>query len=166
MLDRAIVPKSQRIGIPAYAAPKLDMAFEVPVEEFEERVAFLGREFDARRETAIDKEHLLSVVGMAGDHGMRRLRPSAGRRRVAVCADIKHRAFVRGGETLDEFLHYRRQRFVGADRADEARVATADLQRLGDVEHRAHGRLGVARHVAVPHLFWRLRRQTALALNR
>jgi hypothetical protein len=45
------------------------MAFEVPVEEFEERVAFLGREFDARRETAIDKEHLLSVVGMAGDRG-------------------------------------------------------------------------------------------------
>jgi hypothetical protein len=45
MLDRAIVPKSQRIGIAAYAALKLDMAFEVPVEEFAERVAFLGREF-------------------------------------------------------------------------------------------------------------------------
>src|SRR5580658_3826351 len=104
MLERAIVPKSQRIGIPAYAALKLDTAFEVPVEEFEERVAFLGREFiDARRETAIDEQHLLSAVGMAGNHRMRCLRPSAGRRRVTVFADIKLRTVVRGGETFDEF---------------------------------------------------------------
>src|SRR6185437_12358151 len=153
MLDRAVIPKSQRIGVPAYAALKLDMALEVSVEEFEERVAFLGRELvDARRETAIDEEHLLSAVGVTGDHGMRRLRPSAGRWRVALYTDIKLRTVMGGGETFHELLHYRRQRFVSAHCADEARIAPADFRRPGDVEHRAHGRLGLASYVAVPHL--------------
>src|SRR6185312_9054101 len=152
MLDRAVIPKSQRVGVPAYAALKLDMALEVPVEEFEECVAFLGRELvDTRREAAIDEERLLAAVGVAGDHGMRRLRPSAGRWRVSLHADIKLRTVMRRGEAFDEFLHYRRQRFVSADRADEARVTAADFRRPGDVEHRAHGRLGLASHVAVPH---------------
>src|SRR5271156_5158110 len=106
VLGYAVVPEGQRAGRPAYAALEFDVAFEMPPEKLQERIAFLFREFvDAGREAAIDEECELAAVRVADDGRMHSVRPAAIGTPEAVAADVKLGAVMRGGETFDDLLH-------------------------------------------------------------
>src|SRR5271163_2963860 len=78
VLRHAVVPEGQRVRPPADAALEFDMAFDVPPQHLEDRVAFALRELiDADREAAVDEQREFAAVRMAGDDRMDRIRPTA-----------------------------------------------------------------------------------------
>src|SRR5262245_5379445 len=151
VLDAAVVPEGDGALLPAEAALEL-RRLHVAEEELEHGVALRPLELDdARGEAAVHEEGLAAGNGMGADHRVLCLGEDAALVLHAVAAAVHVLALVERGAVLEEALRRLGQRLVGRVHAREERVA-AHRGQLVHVEDAAHGRLGIAGDVRVPHL--------------
>src|SRR5499427_6421964 len=151
VLDAAVVPEGDGALLPAEAAVEF-WRLHVAEEELEHSLALCPLELhDARGEAAVHEEGLAAGDGMGADDRVLSLGKDAALVLHAVAAAVDVLAFVERGAVLEQALNGLGQRLVGRVHAREERVA-AHWGQLVHVEDAAHGRLGIAGDVRVPHL--------------
>ncbi len=149
VLDAAVVPQCQCVGLPLDPALEVDAVGDV-VEEHAQQCRALGprHPFDPVGEPAVHVERRAPCQRMSASDRMH-VRREVLARLVPVGAAPRQIARVDGVEPGEELPHRCRERLPRLVHRRERSVATTRRRHL-DAKHGHRGRLFVARHVAVP----------------